>query len=52
MPKATGSVGGKEVDLRIHQDASQSSAGRLTGIFNGPAEVLAIIVGAVAYFAI
>jgi hypothetical protein len=50
--RVTGSVGGKKVDLRIRQDGPQASAGRLTGIFNGPAELLAIIVGAVAFFAI
>lgn len=48
-----GSVGGKDIDLRINQSehAGAFPASRLTGTFSGPLELLALVVGAVAYFA-
>jgi hypothetical protein len=44
MPKV------KILDLHLHPGAG--SGYRLTGTFNGPVEMLAVIVGAVTYFAV
>jgi hypothetical protein len=43
-----GSVGGKRVDLKI--EAARQAGTRITGTFNGPSQILALIAGAVAYF--
>ena len=44
-----GTVGRGAVDLQIHE--AQQSGTRLTGSFSGPVEFLALIIGAVAFFA-
>lgn len=44
-----GTVGRGLVDLRVHE--AQQSGTRLTGTFSGPVELLALIIGAVAFFA-
>ena len=45
-----GSCGSQRVDLRVHPDPAGTTATRLVGTYGGPAELLALIVGAVVYF--
>jgi hypothetical protein len=49
----TGSVGGKKLDLHINEGdhGGPFPKTRLTGTVNGPIELLALVVGAVAFFA-
>jgi hypothetical protein len=47
-----GTLGGKPVELRLRQTNGSGAfpPARLTGIYSGSPEILALIVGAVAYF--